>query len=574
MNVLNLLSIFILIILPSLCSCRPSANSACVKNSTYASDLYPPYFKSFKVCAKNLTYTLVPLGDNFVFDCGYDSNPPSEAFWSRFNKTTGQINRIDEFNNSSKLIINSVNLENEGHYTCTVRNPLGLIHHSFFLHVNDKPLVFPIFKHKEEEFTAVAGDKVKLDCTYETEETSTLRFYKANKRNNFTYRELVALQNGKWRADYVLYRINASFTFDQLTSERTPSTYSLSIDNVSEESFGIYMCVAKNRYGKSVKFIDLKQKTTDYWLIVGLFLVCATFIILFTTTASQFYRKNRLKKKLMIEKHKSYIIKKKIIIDYYGSSKYSLIGDATDAANLEMNSYSCPVFPRVEIVRQRQEIVGKMSEDLNRIEEFDYGVQDPKWETSRDCLILDETIGQGEFGVVQRGLLCLPSAQSESNKPTYTKDDAKSGISKPNKTTPTYANVDQLNYNFIIDHFEKNNLTSNITAFSNNYYSVQGMQFEPYGRLEFPAASSGRNETNNNQQTTQPTQPNCRIVAVKKLKQDYTDADIKNFVVEMEMMKMYSNHENIINLIGVCTQNGRCSGQFRNRLIGLRRRLL
>ena len=48
---------------------------------------------------------------------------------------------------------------------------------------------------------------------------------------------------------------------------------------------------------------------------------------------------------------------------------------------------------------------------------------------------------------------------------------------------------------------------------------------------------------------TEPT-----VVAVKMLKEGHTDADMIDFVKEMEIMKMIGKHVNIINLLGVCTQ--------------------
>ena len=36
----------------------------------------------------------------------------------------------------------------------------------------------------------------------------------------------------------------------------------------------------------------------------------------------------------------------------------------------------------------------------------------------------------------------------------------------------------------------------------------------------------------------------------------YSDADLKDLVSEMEVMKLIGNHINIINLLGCCTQDG------------------
>ncbi|NWQ82566.1 FGFR4 factor, partial [Columbina picui] len=45
-------------------------------------------------------------------------------------------------------------------------------------------------------------------------------------------------------------------------------------------------------------------------------------------------------------------------------------------------------------------------------------------------------------------------------------------------------------------------------------------------------------------------------VAVKMLKDNATDKDLADLVSEMEMMKLMDKHKNIINLLGVCTQDG------------------
>jgi hypothetical protein len=39
---------------------------------------------------------------------------------------------------------------------------------------------------------------------------------------------------------------------------------------------------------------------------------------------------------------------------------------------------------------------------------------------------------------------------------------------------------------------------------------------------------------------------------------DATEKDLSDLISEMEMMKMIGKHKNIINLLGACTQDGRC----------------
>ncbi|XP_056303173.1 fibroblast growth factor receptor 4 isoform X1 [Danio aesculapii] len=51
-------------------------------------------------------------------------------------------------------------------------------------------------------------------------------------------------------------------------------------------------------------------------------------------------------------------------------------------------------------------------------------------------------------------------------------------------------------------------------------------------------------------------QDHMATVAVKMLKDDATDKDLADLISEMELMKVMDKHKNIINLLGVCTQDG------------------
>lgn len=50
--------------------------------------------------------------------------------------------------------------------------------------------------------------------------------------------------------------------------------------------------------------------------------------------------------------------------------------------------------------------------------------------------------------------------------------------------------------------------------------------------------------------------PGTATVAVKMLKDDATDLEMSDLVREMETMKLIGRHENVLNLLGCCTQNG------------------
>ena len=296
-----------------------------------------------------------------------------------------------------------------------------------------------------------------------------LKFYKASKLNNYTFKELVLLNDGEKRADSVLYLINLTSTFNQLDHEITSnqSSFTLSIDKLNEDHFGIYMCIAGNRYGKSIKFINLQKKMQDYIYFIAIYVVFSVIIILMFLLCLQSYFKNRVKKKLIIEKQKSYIIKKKIIINYFAAKNDGNNLHQTDASagDPQLNFYkNCPIFPRVEIVKERKEILNSetVNDELSKNEDCFEIDLDSNWEINRLCLKLDETIGHGNFGVVQRAFLySLPLTPKENSnqKPIYVNDNVYSSIKSDDykisddKSTVTYTNINQLNYSYIIDHF-------------------------------------------------------------------------------------------------------------------------
>ena len=66
--------------------------------------------------------------------------------------------------------------------------------------------------------------------------------------------------------------------------------------------------------------------------------------------------------------------------------------------------------------------------------------------------------------------------------------------------------------------------------------------------------STETGETRRGQLVTGDHIQGSTVVAVKMLKEGHTDAEMIDFVKEMEMMKNIPRHVNIINLLGVCAR--------------------
>lgn len=565
---------FLLFFASSLISCskRTVKPSECMKNSTDQIH-YPPFFKTSTICIDNKSYFLRPLGDDFQFSCNYQSNPPSSLHWFKLNKTTGIFNQIGPIN-STNLVIKSLNLEDDGQYVCLVENSLGSIEHQFYLHVNDKPLVHPIFNHKDEEFTSSIGGKVKLDCSYKTSESSNLNFYKANDLMNFTYKELVQLNDVKNQADNVLFSINSTFIFNRLDHNliSPQSPHSLVLENLTDNQFGVYMCIAENRYGKELKFVNLKKKKPEYNFIIILYAVTSIIIILIILLIFQAYLRNKDRKKMYLASKQFCITANKIIVDYVEAKEPSeeqmknllQIHDPSEM-NIYKNFPCRPLIPRISIIKESKAIIGKTEAELDQSDFYEIQA-DFNWDIDSDRLVLDKEIGSGNFGIVQRALLYeKPQKKKVEKKITYSNDDVYLKNKDDAKIKDEKSDDSKLNYTSIIDHFKNNSLNKNITAFSNDCYALFSSQFEEqsakvdeyidftecYGRFGFT-----NSDDKNEKEIQKLDDQNVQMVAVKRLKSDFKEDDVKNFVLEMVSMKLNGNHENIINLLGCCTKKG------------------
>ena len=228
--------------------------------------------------------------------------------------------------------------------------------------------------------------------------------------------------------------------------------------------------------------------------IISSIIVILTILLLIFQT----YLRMRNKRKLIIEKERSCIIEEVVII---------------------------------EIVK---EIVCQMvNDELNR-HKHRFKI-DPKWEINRNCLKIDETIGHGNFGIIQRAFLYnLPLTSTHSFcRPVYVNNNVYSSLNGCKSDDSKSKS----------NHYSSIQYVDIVAAFSNNYYALH--ELGTYGRLDLIKLSTSKNQLEQG-----------RLVAVKRLRDDCSENDVKNFISEMIMMKQCANHQNIINLIGTCTQDG------------------
>ena len=86
-----------------------------------------------------------------------------------------------------------------------------------------------------------------------------------------------------------------------------------------------------------------------------------------------------------------------------------------------------------------------------------------------------------------------------------------------------------------------------ILSIDENSYRFESRHFSLEGNTESVGTRRGQLVTGDHVQ-------GATLVAVKMLKEGHTDAEMIDFVKEMEMMKNIPRHVNIINLLGVCAR--------------------
>ena len=157
---------------------------------------------------------------------------------------------------------------------------------------------------------------------------------------------------------------------------------------------------------------------------------------------------------------------------------------------------------RIEKVRMEKSKMKDYEDTCDAVSEYEFP-EDSDWEYPRELLELKEVLGEGTFGKVVRAYgYC-----------TALKEDIAKYVRKI-----TTLRVET---------------KENVRSLDGNLETV-----EPRGELVIAPSAVKR----------------PAMFAVKMLKEGHTDAEMIDFVKEMEMMKMIGKHINIINLLGVCTQ--------------------
>eukprot|EP00795_Rhopilema_esculentum_P011974 gene11974-2556_t len=425
-------------------------------------------------------------------ECKAEGTQPISYRWSKEGRPLVQPKfTVSEFS----LKIDSVDLSDEGTYTCIASNVFGSSVCNYTLHVTEivrsKPFLQPDFPRSA---TAHVGENASMEC-YE------LFSYKMGTMVDFRWFLWLIKPNATLEQDLhkLVSHANSTHNFRLISSlyyetmrKNINNKYlygvRLNLYNVTIKDQGYYSCVACSHLGCAFTTANLtvvqdtelvttslpivsgnrvspNENKITYTIVIASGCAAIVVVVVIFIVCWKMLRNRDKKRELCAEdmttdanlNKKNYIVKYN---DSNGSKVISMTSSTTPlihksslrssfesqwSASFQRRSLQLPIALNAETYRETLEI------PLDR-----------EWEIDRESLILGETLGEGAFGVVVKAeALCLiPKSGSVST------------------------------------------------------------------------------------------------VAVKMLKADATEHELHDLLSEMETMKRIGQHRNIINFLGCCTQNG------------------
>ncbi|XP_041956609.1 fibroblast growth factor receptor 1-A-like isoform X1 [Alosa sapidissima] len=328
----------------------------------------------------------VPASKTVKFRCQASGNPTPTLKWFKNGKEFKRDQRIGGFKvreHMWTIIMESVVPSDKGNYTCVVENQYGSINHTYQLDVVERSPHRPILQAGlPANRTAVVGSDVDFVCKVFSDPQPHIQWLKHIEINGSRY--------GSDGLPYVRVLKHSGVN--------SSDTQVLTLYNVTEEESGQYICKVSNYIGESnqsawltvikpqaqaVPPSPLPNQTYLEVLIycVGFFLICVMVAIAVIARMHSSSKKSDFNSQLAVHKlAKSIPLRRQVTVSVDSSS--SLHSGAMLVRPSRLSSSGSPM--------------------LSGVSEYELP-QDPRWELSRERLVLGKPLGEGCFGQVVMG---------------------------------------------------------------------------------------------------------------------------------------------------------------------------
>uniref|UniRef100_A0A3P8UH30 Fibroblast growth factor receptor n=1 Tax=Amphiprion percula TaxID=161767 RepID=A0A3P8UH30_AMPPE len=335
-----------------------------------------PYWTSSAKMEKKLH--AVPAANTVKFRCAAGGNPRPKLRWLKNSRPFRQEDRMGGYKVRSQhwtLIMESVVPSDKGNYTCLVENEFGSINHTYTLDVVERSPHRPILQAGLPANTSVhVGDDARFVCKVYSDAQPHIQWLKHITQNGSRY--------GPDGHPYVRVLKRSGINSSDVEM--------LTLNNVTEEDAGEYICKVSNYIGEAsqsgwLTVIPALEKSPgplspDYVEIAiycaGVFLIACMVGIVVVCRMRNTAKKPDFGGQPAVHKLSKQIpLRRQVTVSADSSSS--------------MNSST----PLVRITTRRS------SAHDEPIPEYDLP-EDPRWEFARDRLTLGKPLGEGCFGQV------------------------------------------------------------------------------------------------------------------------------------------------------------------------------
>ncbi|KAK4814477.1 hypothetical protein QYF61_020839 [Mycteria americana] len=471
----------------------------------------------------------VPAGNTVKFRCPASGSPSPSIRWFKNGREFRGEHRIGGIrlrHQHWSLVMESVVPSDRGNYTCLVENRFGSIHYSYLLDVLERSPHRPILQAGlPANTTALVGSDVEFFCKVYSDAQPHIQWLKHIEVNGSSY--------GPDGVPYVQVLKTADINSSEVEV--------LYLRNVSVEDAGEYTCLAGNSIGLSYQSAWLtvlpeeelvqeaeapEAKYTDIIIYTSGSLAVAMAAIIVVLCRMQTQSSKQPLEPMAVHKLSKFPLIRQFSLDSSSSGKSS-----TSLMRVTRLSSSCAPM-----------LAGVMELDLPL---------DAKWEFPRD------KYGAGWCGAGLGLGAALPGHPRDSS--TQVTD----GEVSSHHQTPQHYHTLGCWDSAQTREGQPCRLCplGSARAVAGGGASLQSLTVLPvpvrlvlgkplgegcFGQV-VRAEAYGIDRDRPDRAVT---------VAVKMLKDNATDKDLADLISEMEMMKLMDKHKNIINLLGVCTQDG------------------
>jgi len=492
-----------------------------------------------------------PFNAEVRLKCPAVGNPKPNVKWTKDGMDIGRKGYVRladpgrpyKLKPNNVLLIKSLHPSDQGNYTCIISNKYGSIRHTIKLEGIQQNNRVPILIQKPQNLTLIEGMDAHFSCKFDSILATTISWLKAKNVNS---KNISQLDEG-WVMDKNNFEV-VSFNGGE----------NYTIENIKQENDGVYYCVARNIIGQAIDSVFLRVLTEDETIEEAPKNVTAAIGM-----DANFHCKTPIEVRPFITWYR-------VIIED-GKQDIIALGEETEILtiyNAQLNDtgfYSCFVGSTSQNGVWKTAYLTVQEEFLHPISKpsFDHSQQNKKLIVIIICVSALACVFLGVVFISykkmrkekMKKMQALQSAQAIT---AWTKKIIIERTALPSPDSPISSPIIRIER-------QPSSVRLRLGSENTTLTTVSEYELPMDPAWEFPREQVKNGKILGEGAFGKVVQAEAlhimapgevTTVAVKMLKEDHSDTEMIDLVSEMDMMKVIGRHINIINLLGVCTQDG------------------